>query len=40
MKINRDMRNVGFKAGETPCYIERIEIGPPQLEALSQKRTG
>ena len=29
-----------FHAGETPCYIERIEIGPPQLEALSQKRAG
>ena len=29
-----------FHAGETPCYIERIEIGPTQLEALSQKRVG
>ena len=29
-----------FKAGETPCYIERIEIGPPQLEALGRKHTG
>jgi hypothetical protein len=29
-----------FEAGEMAGYIERIEIGPPQLEALSQKRTG
>ena len=29
-----------FEAGGTPCYIERIEIGPPQLDALAQKRTG
>ena len=29
-----------FHAGEAACYIERIEIGPPQLEALSRKHTG
>jgi hypothetical protein len=29
-----------YEAGETSCYIERIEVGLPQLEALCQKRTG
>jgi hypothetical protein len=29
-----------YEAEETECYIERIEIGPPQLDALSQHRTG
>jgi hypothetical protein len=26
-----------FEADKPPCYIERIEIGPPQLEALGRK---
>ena len=36
----REQHVSAFEAGEASCYIERIEVGLPQLEALSQKRAG